>query len=114
MTQALFDTLADAEHAFDSRDEGRLSHIALGTDPGGALERANRALGLALSEPEIEYLARAYAGLGRDPTDAELMMFAQANSEHCRHKIFNGRFVIDGQPQAHSLFQMIRNRVQAC
>ncbi|MCB1741853.1 MAG: phosphoribosylformylglycinamidine synthase, partial [Gammaproteobacteria bacterium] len=86
-----------------------MSHIALGTDPGGALERANRALGLALSEPEIEYLARAYAGLGRDPTDAELMMFAQANSEHCRHKIFNGRFVIDGQPQAHSLFQMIRN-----
>jgi len=73
-----------------------------------ALERANAELGLALSDDEIEYLARAFGDLGRDPTDVELMMFAQANSEHCRHKIFNAQWVIDGQPQEHTLFGMIR------
>jgi phosphoribosylformylglycinamidine synthase len=74
-----------------------------------ALEQANRQLGLALSADEIDYLLRSYRELGRDPTDAELMMFAQANSEHCRHKIFNAEFVIDGQVQPQSLFAMIRN-----
>src|SRR5690606_32032083 len=69
---------------------------------------ANVALGLALSEDEIEYLADAFAGLGRNPTDVELMMFAQANSEHCRHKIFNASWIIDGQPQSETLFGMIR------
>jgi phosphoribosylformylglycinamidine synthase len=76
---------------------------------GAALAAANRDLGLALSDDEIAYLAEAFARLQRDPTDVELMMFAQANSEHCRHKIFNASFVIDGQPQAKSLFAMIRN-----
>ena len=71
--------------------------------------RANEALGLALSDVEIDYLADAYRQLGRDPTDVELMMFAQANSEHCRHKIFNARWTIDGKPAPHSLFDMIRN-----
>jgi phosphoribosylformylglycinamidine synthase len=73
------------------------------------LREANRTLGLALSEDEIAYLADNFAKLQCDPTDVELMMFAQANSEHCRHKIFNAEFVIDGQPQPRSLFAMIRN-----
>ena len=71
--------------------------------------KANRELGLALSEDEIEYLERAYRALGRDPTDAELTMFAQANSEHCRHKIFNADWIIDGARQPQSLFAMIRH-----
>ena len=76
----------------------------------GALERANRDLGLALSADEIDYLIEKFRELERDPTDAELMMFAQANSEHCRHKIFNARWVIDDQFHRHqSLFDMIRS-----
>ncbi|MFZ9314817.1 MAG: phosphoribosylformylglycinamidine synthase [Burkholderiaceae bacterium] len=74
-----------------------------------ALTAANQRLGLALSADEIDYLVAAYRGLGRDPTDVELLMFAQANSEHCRHKIFNADFTIDGQKQERSLFQMIRH-----
>jgi len=74
-----------------------------------ALQQANAAQGLALSDDEIDYLLDAYRRLGRNPTDVELMMFAQANSEHCRHKIFNARFTIDGVDQPHTLFDMIRN-----
>ncbi len=74
-----------------------------------ALQAANEALGLALSPEEIEYLLESFGRLGRDPTDAELMMFAQANSEHCRHKIFNARWIIDGEERAASLFEMIRH-----
>ncbi len=74
-----------------------------------ALEKANQEFGLALAEDEIVYLVDAFTGLGRNPTDVELMMFAQANSEHCRHKIFNAQFTIDGAPQDKSLFGMIRN-----
>lgn len=77
-----------------------------------ALEQANKALGLALSEDEMDYLYTAFSQLQRNPTDVELMMFAQANSEHCRHKIFNATWVIDGQAQEHSLFQMIKNTHQ--
>ena len=73
-----------------------------------ALERANREMGLALSDDEIEYLLGHFRRVGRNPTDTELMMFAQANSEHCRHKIFNASWVIDGRPQAATLFGMIR------
>ncbi|MGC8702829.1 MAG: phosphoribosylformylglycinamidine synthase [Thiomonas sp.] len=80
------------------------------TDDGrAALTRANVEQGLALSDDEIDYLLDAYRKLARNPTDVELMMFAQANSEHCRHKIFNARFTIDGVDQPHTLFQMIRN-----
>lgn len=86
-----------------------LGHIHLGDDPVEALAAADRQFGLALSEDEIEYLADAYQRLGRDPTDVELMMFAQANSEHCRHKIFNASWTVDGVDQAKSLFQWIRN-----
>ncbi len=73
------------------------------------LKEANTVLGLALSADEVEYLHTSFERLGRDPTDVELMMFAQANSEHCRHKIFNAGFTIDGVPQEKSLFAMIRN-----
>ncbi|PPD46290.1 MAG: phosphoribosylformylglycinamidine synthase [Methylobacter sp.] len=74
-----------------------------------ALEQANSYLGLALSADEIDYLTASFQDLGRNPTDVELMMFAQANSEHCRHKIFNADWTIDGVEQAKSLFSMIRN-----
>ena len=74
-----------------------------------ALAAANLSLGLALAEDEIDYLTEAFSGLGRNPRDIELMMFAQANSEHCRHKIFNASWDIDGTPAAHSLFGMIRH-----
>ena len=77
------------------------------------LVRANEVLGLALSEDEIDYLVDAYAGLARDPTDVELMMFAQANSEHCRHKIFNATWQVDDEIQPLSLFDMIRNTYRA-
>ncbi len=73
-----------------------------------ALVRANRDMGLALSDDEMDYLIESFAKTGRNPTDAELMMFAQANSEHCRHKIFNASWIIDGVPQERSLFGMIR------
>jgi len=74
-----------------------------------ALEEANRELGLALADDEIDYLVKSFTELNRDPNDIELMMFAQANSEHCRHKIFNAEWTIDGHKQDHSLFAMIRN-----
>jgi phosphoribosylformylglycinamidine synthase len=82
--------------------------VALGRDGHAALARANTELGLALSRDEIGYLVEAFGALGRDPTDVELMMFAQANSEHCRHKIFNAEFTIDGEPMPKSLFALIR------
>ncbi|QHE76470.1 phosphoribosylformylglycinamidine synthase [Hydrogenophaga sp. PBL-H3] len=77
-----------------------------------ALERANTDWGLALADDEIDYLVNAFTGLKRNPTDVELMMFAQANSEHCRHKIFNAQFTIDGVAQDKSLFGMIRHTHQ--
>ncbi|WCM90846.1 phosphoribosylformylglycinamidine synthase [Acidovorax sp. NCPPB 3576] len=77
-----------------------------------AVEAANAQWGLALADDEIDYLVNAFQGLARNPTDVELMMFAQANSEHCRHKIFNAQFTIDGEKQDKSLFAMIRNTHQ--
>ena len=74
-----------------------------------ALVRCNQALGMALSDGEIDYLAEQFTSMGRNPTDVELMMFAQANSEHCRHKVFNADWLIDGQPAPKSLFAMIKN-----
>src|SRR4029077_13498598 len=94
---------------FRSAEPSPLARIDVLGHGRAALERANRELGLALSGEEIDYLADAFARLERNPTDAELMMFAQANSEHCRHKIFNASWTIDGEPQAKSLFAMIRN-----
>ncbi|MFZ1180390.1 MAG: phosphoribosylformylglycinamidine synthase, partial [Herbaspirillum sp.] len=86
-----------------------LECIDLSAGGKAALENANTALGLALSEDEIDYLVAAFTQIRRNPTDVELMMFAQANSEHCRHKIFNADWIIDGEKQSKSLFGMIRN-----
>ena len=93
---------------FSEADPAPLKQVALPD-----LEAANVELGLALSQDEVDYLRAAYAGLGRDPTDVELMMFAQANSEHCRHKIFNADWTVDGEAWNRSLFDMIRNTFQA-
>jgi phosphoribosylformylglycinamidine synthase len=109
MTESVLDALEAAPRVFERGQAGPLGSVALGPDPVAALADANRTLGLALSPDEIEYLAEHYGRLKRDPTDAELMMFAQANSEHCRHKVFNASFTIDGVPQERSLFQMIRH-----
>ncbi len=102
-----------ARHLFDEQPAQPLEHVdVLGHGPNGgrvALEVANKAYGLALSDDEIDYLVAAFTKLGRNPSDVELMMFAQANSEHCRHKIFNADFTIDGLPQPLSMFGMIRN-----
>ena len=102
-----------ARHLFDGRQAEPLVHVDLlgqGPDSGrAALERANGEFGLALSSDEIDYLMDNFTRLGRNPSDVELMMFAQANSEHCRHKIFNARFTVDGEDQPHSLFGMIRH-----
>ncbi|HEY0709536.1 MAG TPA: AIR synthase-related protein, partial [Polyangia bacterium] len=103
-----------AFHAAAAAHEPRpLQRVGLMTGGRAALVTANRDLGLALSEDEIDYLVAAFTELGRDPTDVELMMFAQANSEHCRHKIFNADFIINGEPQARSLFKMIRRTTEA-
>ena len=83
--------------------------VALGSDSFEALRKANVRLGLALQDEEIAYLADAFSRMGRNPTDTELVMFGQVNSEHCRHKIFNADWNIDGQAKAETLFGMIRN-----
>ena len=108
MTESVMVSADDAVRLFEHQRPRPLGTVGLGRDGRVALTRANQALGLALSADEIDYLAEAYAKLGRDPTDVELMMFAQANSEHCRHKIFNADFVIDGQRQEKSLFELIK------
>ncbi|KAF1689361.1 phosphoribosylformylglycinamidine synthase [Pseudoxanthomonas taiwanensis] len=107
MTQSLLDSRQAAQALFAVPPRGRLERIPL-----ESLEEANRRLGLALAGDEIEYLRARYAELGRQPSDVELMMFAQANSEHCRHKIFNASWTIDGKPQERSLFRMIRHTHQ--
>ena len=86
-----------------------LSTVGIIENGRKALEKANADLGLALAEDEIDYLVERFSELGRNPTDVELMMFAQANSEHCRHKIFNAKWTIDGVDKDNSLFQMIKN-----
>ncbi|GAB4345048.1 MAG: phosphoribosylformylglycinamidine synthase [Gammaproteobacteria bacterium] len=109
MTEMVMTDPEDAEALFSQAEPAPVSTVALLTEGRLALESANRELGLALSEDEIDYLVENYQALGRNPTDVELMMFAQANSEHCRHKIFNADWVIDHQPQSQTLFGMIRN-----
>jgi len=104
MTQTVCRDLEQAQALFDHPAQASLRRI--GVD---ALEQANAELGLALSADELEYLAGCYQRMGRSPSDAELMMFAQANSEHCRHKIFNAQYRIGGVDMPHSLFGMIKN-----
>jgi phosphoribosylformylglycinamidine synthase len=109
MTQAVFASDADLGILFEVETPRPLSEIAFLDSGRPALEKANTQLGLALSEDEIDYLAESFTELRRNPTDVELMMFAQANSEHCRHKIFNADWKISGLEQERSLFNMIRN-----
>ena len=109
MTEAVlgaFDEAGQLFHHYEPQPLGSVDILAGGM---AALQTANREMGLALSDDEVEYLWQNFQRLKRNPTDVELMMFAQANSEHCRHKIFNADWVIDGKPQAKSLFAMIRN-----
>jgi phosphoribosylformylglycinamidine synthase len=108
MTESIWTDSLEAKGLFHAAAPRGLRHVVLGEHGREALARANQQWGLALSSSEIDYLLQAFAELGRDPTDVELMMFAQANSEHCRHKIFNAQFIIDGKPMPLSLFAMIR------
>ncbi|MBV5284645.1 MAG: phosphoribosylformylglycinamidine synthase [Methyloversatilis discipulorum] len=112
MTESVLTSLDDADALFSHVAPRPLVSVSL-ADGRGSLERANVELGLALSDDEIDYLLDAYTKLGRDPTDVELMMFAQANSEHCRHKIFNASWNIDYATQDMSLFGMIRETHRA-
>jgi len=109
MTESVLARLEDAQALFAHFPPQPLTTIPLLAQGRAALETANGALGLALAPDEIDYLDASFRRMGRDPTDVELMMFAQANSEHCRHKIFNARWIVDGVPQEHSLFAMIRH-----
>jgi phosphoribosylformylglycinamidine synthase len=107
MTQTVLNGLDQAGTLFSAGSPRPLQTVSLASGRA-ALVQANAAMGLALAEDEIDYLLAAFNEMGRDPTDVELMMFAQANSEHCRHKIFNARWRIDGEVKQASLFEMIR------
>tara|TARA_R110002012_G_scaffold29142_13_gene90386 strand:+ start:1476 stop:5420 length:3945 start_codon:yes stop_codon:yes gene_type:complete len=109
MTETVLADASDAAKLFAQHDPAPLGSVDILNGGREALATANQALGLALADDEIDYLVDAFNELGRNPSDVELMMFAQANSEHCRHKIFNADWVIDGEPQSHSLFKMIKN-----
>ncbi len=112
MTQVALYEVADAAALFMSAAPRELRSVDVLSGGRDALAAANAELGLALSDDEIDYLVESFGGLRRNPTDVELMMFAQANSEHCRHKIFNADWIIDGLPQSRSLFAMIRNTTE--
>ncbi len=112
MTQAVFNDFAGLEALFRHESPRAMTSVPVLAQGRAALVEANRTLGLALADDEIDYLVKAFQGLGRDPNDIELMMFAQANSEHCRHKIFNATWTLDGTAQDRSLFQMIKNTYQ--
>ncbi|WP_298012193.1 phosphoribosylformylglycinamidine synthase [uncultured Aquabacterium sp.] len=109
MTESVLLARDEARHLFDEKPGQPMAHVDVLARGRAALEEANVSFGLALSDDEIDYLVNAFTGLKRNPTDVELMMFAQANSEHCRHKIFNAKFTIDGQEQDLSMFGMIRH-----
>ncbi|MFT5576606.1 MAG: phosphoribosylformylglycinamidine synthase, partial [Bermanella sp.] len=109
MVEVVLESVDKAAALFSEQSPARLCSVPVLTHGRDALVSANVGLGLALADDEIDYLHEAFQGLQRDPTDVELMMFAQANSEHCRHKIFNASWTIDGATQEHSLFNMIKN-----
>ncbi len=109
MTESVLDTPDEARRLFEDLAAPPMERVDVLGQGRASLVEANGRLGLALSDDEVDYLADAFTRLERNPSDVELMMFAQANSEHCRHKIFNARFVIDGVEQSHSMFQMIRH-----
>lgn len=112
MTETVRETLDGAAELFVAQTPAPLETVPVVKQGRAALERANSELGLALSADEVDYLFDYFSRIQRDPTDVELMMFAQANSEHCRHKIFNASWTIDGVQQDKSLFAMIRNTHQ--
>lgn len=112
MTESVLGQLDDAASLFRHEQPRPLASVDILSGGREALVEANQSLGLALADDEIDYLVNSFTDLGRNPHDVELMMFAQANSEHCRHKIFNADWTIDGQPAEHSLFGMIRNTYQ--
>ncbi|EOV3351372.1 phosphoribosylformylglycinamidine synthase [Vibrio cholerae] len=109
MMEVVFAELTDALQLFSVAEPAPMSQVDVLAGGRRALEEANVSLGLALAEDEIDYLVESFTKLGRNPNDIELMMFAQANSEHCRHKIFNADWTIDGVKQDKSLFKMIKN-----
>ncbi len=113
MTQVVLSGTEEAAGLFQQAEPRPFTSVDVVQGGRGALLRANLELGLALSEDEVDYLVESFQALGRNPTDMELMMFAQANSEHCRHKIFNADWIIDGKPQERSLFKMIRNTTES-
>ena len=112
MTEAVFDNVEKTAALFETHEAAPVVQVPLASEGREALVAANSDLGLALSDDEIDYLVRSYRNLDRDPTDAELMMFAQANSEHCRHKIFNASWVIDGEKKDQQLFGMIKSTTE--
>ncbi|WP_312920847.1 phosphoribosylformylglycinamidine synthase [Stutzerimonas nitrititolerans] len=112
MTQLVLERFEDAANLFSHAQPKPLTAVDVLGGGRAALEQANIELGLALADDEIDYLVTSFTGLGRNPHDIELMMFAQANSEHCRHKIFNASWDIDGESQDKSLFGMIKNTYQ--
>ena len=112
MTESVWPNRQDAQSLLTSLPAQPLAFVDVKQGGRAALVKANTDEGLALADDEIDYLLQAFKQLDRNPSDAELMMFAQANSEHCRHKIFNAEFIVDGQAQSHSLFGMIRNTHQ--
>ncbi len=112
MTEVVFDDFEDAQILFRIDDARPLSTVPVLDEGSSALAKANTELGMALADDEIDYLVDAFRTLGRDPTDVELMMFAQANSEHCRHKTFRASWTLDGEDQPHSLMDMIQNTFQ--
>jgi phosphoribosylformylglycinamidine synthase len=118
MTQTVTSTLPVGESVFPPVPPRPSPLVTIpilsAADPERLLREANVTLGLALSEEEIPYLISSFLAAQRNPTDVELFMFAQVNSEHCRHKIFNAEWTIDGVPQSMSLFGMIRNTERAC
>ncbi|MBK2341657.1 phosphoribosylformylglycinamidine synthase [Francisella philomiragia] len=112
MVEEVFSCKEDLHRLFSVTAPKELETVNVLENGAQAIKDADKKLGLALSEQEIDYLADEYTKLGRNPTDTELYMFAQANSEHCRHKIFNAKWTIDGQEQDRSLFKMIRNTTE--
>jgi len=109
MTESVLSALSDAADLFSHAEPAPMTSVDVLGGGRAALVEANQTLGLALAEDEIDYLVDSFIELGRNPIDVELMMFAQANSEHCRHKIFNASWTIDGEEQERSLFKMIKN-----
>jgi len=113
MVETVLHSLEDASQVFSKTEPAHLTYIPVDTEGAAALVSANKNLGLALTDDEIEYLVKSFTELGRNPTDAELMMFSVVNSEHCRHKVFNATWKIDGVSQPKSLFKMIKNTFES-